>query len=262
MSALEPGWVVAVDGGGSKIAIAAMRTDGFDEHSHHLPESLDQARQWHFPGTGSAHPSSWLTAASNLQRGLWTVTSELLQSGLPIHYLLLSLAGAGRPEDRARVLESIRPTLPRPVVTGASVACVGDIDPLVDYHCDTPHINTLAVIVGTGSITAARDPQGQIVRAGGWGPLLGDECSGGVLGLEALRALVRAIDQGLCLDNLPEFLSVILQKVHELSPQSQSSNLNTRLIELAADRTRAATLAGTVLEHAYGSQDLTALQLV
>ena len=105
MSALEPGWVVAVDGGGSKIAIAAMRTDGLDEHSNRLPESLDQARQWHFPGTGSAHPSSWLTAASNLQRGLWTVTSELLQSGLPIHYLLLSLAGAGRPEDRARVLE-------------------------------------------------------------------------------------------------------------------------------------------------------------
>src|SRR5690606_32133686 len=52
----------------------------------------------------------------------------------------------------------------------------------------------LLVIAGTGSVAWGRAEDGRAARAGGWGHLLGDEGSGYALGLEALRAVVRAHD--------------------------------------------------------------------
>ena len=52
------------------------------------------------------------------------------------------------------------------------------------------------LFTGTGSIIWARTKTGQLVRAGGWGALLGDEGGGFQLGLSALRALSHEIDGG------------------------------------------------------------------
>jgi N-acetylglucosamine kinase-like BadF-type ATPase len=52
----------------------------------------------------------------------------------------------------------------------------------------------VVLIAGTGSIALGRNAQGQTTRSGGWGHILGDEGSGYVLGLQALRAAVRAAD--------------------------------------------------------------------
>ncbi|NLG84904.1 MAG: hypothetical protein GX493_09935 [Firmicutes bacterium] len=49
-------------------------------------------------------------------------------------------------------------------------------------------------IAGTGSIAYGEDEAGNRARAGGWGPLLGDEGSGYYLGLAGLRAVMRAFD--------------------------------------------------------------------
>ncbi len=54
----------------------------------------------------------------------------------------------------------------------------------------------MIVIAGTGSGIYARNQSGQIVRAGGWGPVLGDPASGKNLGLRALRAVARFFDGG------------------------------------------------------------------
>jgi glucosamine kinase len=51
------------------------------------------------------------------------------------------------------------------------------------------------ILAGTGSNVAGRGADGQIVTAGGWGPVLSDEGSGYFLGLEALRKGFRALDQ-------------------------------------------------------------------
>jgi N-acetylglucosamine kinase-like BadF-type ATPase len=52
------------------------------------------------------------------------------------------------------------------------------------------------VIAGTGSHVTGRCADGTTVGAGGWGPVLGDEGSGSWIGLEAIRASLRARDRG------------------------------------------------------------------
>ncbi len=52
----------------------------------------------------------------------------------------------------------------------------------------------ILIIAGTGSIAAARSGTGALIRVGGWGQLIGDEGSGYRLGLEGVRAAVRAAD--------------------------------------------------------------------
>lgn len=52
------------------------------------------------------------------------------------------------------------------------------------------------VIAGTGSHVTGRCADGSTVGAGGWGPVLGDEGSGNWIGLEAIRACLRARDRG------------------------------------------------------------------
>ena len=52
----------------------------------------------------------------------------------------------------------------------------------------------LALICGTGSIVYGRTVTGELLRAGGWGYLFGDEGSGYAIGIAALRAVMRAYD--------------------------------------------------------------------
>jgi glucosamine kinase len=50
------------------------------------------------------------------------------------------------------------------------------------------------ILAGTGSVAFGINDAGQTVRGGGWGHLLGDEGSGYWLGIQALRAVMRAFD--------------------------------------------------------------------
>ncbi|HYZ02664.1 MAG TPA: BadF/BadG/BcrA/BcrD ATPase family protein, partial [Candidatus Binatia bacterium] len=54
----------------------------------------------------------------------------------------------------------------------------------------------VALVAGTGSIAFGRNAAGVEVRAGGWGPLLGDEGSGYWIVREAVRQALRAEDAG------------------------------------------------------------------
>ncbi len=58
----------------------------------------------------------------------------------------------------------------------------------------TPDGWGVAVVAGTGSMAFARAADGRTARAGGWGPLLGDEGSGYAIALAGLRAAARAAD--------------------------------------------------------------------
>lgn len=58
----------------------------------------------------------------------------------------------------------------------------------------------VALISGTGSI-AYGVAQGRVARAGGWGPRLGDEGSGYWAASDAVRAVLRAHDEGRPLDS-------------------------------------------------------------
>ena len=60
----------------------------------------------------------------------------------------------------------------------------------------------IGVVAGTGSIGVARDADGKLLIAGGWGWILGDE--GGASGIvrEAVRAVLSALDRGEVPDQL------------------------------------------------------------
>ncbi|WP_327099187.1 ATPase [Nocardia vinacea] len=79
----------------------------------------------------------------------------------------------------------------------------------------------VVLAIGTGAVATAVDGAGRFTRVDGWGPQLGDEGSGGWIGLEGLRAALRAHDgrgprtiltervrehYGIELDVLPKYL--------------------------------------------------------
>ena len=51
-------------------------------------------------------------------------------------------------------------------------------------------------LAGTGSNVAARAGNGEIITAGGWGPILADQEAGHWIGIEGLRRGFRARDEG------------------------------------------------------------------
>lgn len=54
----------------------------------------------------------------------------------------------------------------------------------------------VGVVVGTGSIAVARDDEGRLITAGGWGWVLGDEGSSAGIVREATRAVLAELDLG------------------------------------------------------------------
>lgn len=64
----------------------------------------------------------------------------------------------------------------------------------------------IGVAVGTGSIAVARGEAGELVTAGGWGWLLGDEGSSAGVVREATRAVLADLDQGRDVDPLGQRL--------------------------------------------------------
>lgn len=97
------------------------------------------------------------------------------------------LAGADRASEHAMLLESLQKHLPN-----ARIQIVNDAVLLL--AAGTPQGWGIGIISGTGSICFGKTRDARTARAGGWGYILGDEGSGYMLGLDALRAVVRAFD--------------------------------------------------------------------
>ncbi len=60
----------------------------------------------------------------------------------------------------------------------------------------------MILVSGTGSVAMGFDEKGRLARVGGWGHILGDEGSAFHLGLEGIRAVVRACDGSLPMTSL------------------------------------------------------------
>ena len=92
---------------------------------------------------------------------------------------------------------------------------------------------------GTGSIALARDRRGRVRRAGGWGPLLGDEGSGFWIGRAALRDAV--LRRKLRLDPLALARSP--------QPVRAVAGLAPRILRLARIDGRARRLRNAAVKH-------------
>ena len=106
---------------------------------------------------------------------------------LPVERALVAAAGAGRAQERTDLEAAlVQAKLARRV----RVMADGEVALSTAFADGTGII----VSAGTGSIAYARDPAGQLHRAGGYGWQLGDEGGGYWLGRRALDVAARAQD--------------------------------------------------------------------
>jgi glucosamine kinase len=170
----EHTYYLGVDGGASKTV--ALVTD---ENGSPL-------------GDGLAGPSNHLrvgieTASRNIERAVNKAFVAADVTSREIVWAYCGIAGADHPAHRQEVVDSLSIFFPRgnfTVDNDARIALTGAVG----------FGGGVVVIAGTGSVAFGRNEDGFEARAGGWGPILGDEGSGFGIAREALAAIVRAWD--------------------------------------------------------------------
>lgn len=110
----------------------------------------------------------------------------------------IGLAGYDRPNIAGKVNSFLSKLFGLPM--GEQLKISTDLDLLVTTTANIHHLDSVVVLVaGTGSIAMsyARDGNGfkRTGRAGGWGPLLGDDGSGYGIGRQGLRFALEAVDE-------------------------------------------------------------------
>lgn len=124
---------------------------------------------------------------------------------LSLHAAWLGLAGIDRQDDCDTLLPHLRSLAGTVRLTNDAELLLSALDNAVG----------VALIAGTGSIALARNAQGNIRRAGGWGHILGDEGSGYDIARRALQAATRAADGR---EPGTMLLELIMQHWHLTSP--------------------------------------------
>ncbi len=124
--------------------------------------------------------------------GVWDETLEdlLERAGVNRETVRVACAGAAGytlPDRRAMFERLLQEKLPQ-----ARVLVLPDY--AIALEGATGGAPGVLVIAGTGSIACGRDREGRLMRAGGWGYLLGDEGSGFWIGREAVRAALAAAE--------------------------------------------------------------------
>ncbi|MGQ9514424.1 MAG: N-acetylglucosamine kinase [Thermoproteota archaeon] len=115
-----------------------------------------------------------------------SIVRKLIKSNSVLKCIGVGVPGARLKGDQEKLSKEISNALDcKAVVTGdVELAC----------HACFPSGDGVVVVAGTGSSARAISDGSIIARAGGWGPLLGDDGSAYWIGLEALRSVVRAVD--------------------------------------------------------------------
>jgi N-acetylglucosamine kinase-like BadF-type ATPase len=146
---------VGVDVGGTWLRIRAVAADGSAGTVAHRAPAL--------PELATLLRSVW-------RRRRWTGRVDAL---------VVATRGVWRPSERAAVTAALRGLARRVLV-------IADVE--AAWHATHAAGAGVLVLAGTGSIVLGRTARGRWVRAGGLGPLLGDEGSGFWIGRAWLRA--------------------------------------------------------------------------
>lgn len=162
-----------VDGGGSRTRVLLVDGDGCELSRFEGPAGAVDAGDPGAAGDRVAERIREAAAAAGVR--------------IPIAAVWAGLAGAGRDEARFRVEEAL-------AASGVAGRVRVGTDAEAAFHDAFGRGPGILLISGTGSVAWGRNAEGVTARAGGWGPLLGDEGSGHALGVEALRAVVRGED--------------------------------------------------------------------
>lgn len=168
--------LLGVDGGGSKTRALLAAPDG----------TILGAGEAGASNPNAAGPGRARTEVARAVAGAFT-SAGLSPKRSRVAAACFGMAGVDKPTDSAWLREWLAEAALAP-----RFEVVNDCEILLD--AGAPDAWGLALVSGTGSICWGRDRQGRTARAGGWGPLIGDEGSGYALSIAALRAAAKASD--------------------------------------------------------------------
>ena len=170
---MEQRYFVGVDGGGTKTALVACTREGQE-----VASVVCGPLNYNFIGLDRA--------LANLQEGIAAL-------GLPKGSI--AAVGIGDPsiDDEAESHIAKEFAARAAEMLGAPVYIRSDAY-ITLFALTGGQQSGVLIISGTGSMTIGEDEAGKILVVGGWGRLTGDEGSGYYIGLEGIRAAVRAAD--------------------------------------------------------------------
>lgn len=169
--------ILAIDGGGTKTE-ATLRT-------------CDGTILYHGKSSGSNHDTVGLAQVEKVLLSILTEMSDVYRE-MSVDIAVFALAGIDSSEKELKV---------RRVVEGVCRSTHLEVGRLIVEN-DAESVlrgvmknkRGVLLISGTGSIAYGQDKDGNIIRAGGWGHLAGDEGSGHWIGTEMVRAIFKAED--------------------------------------------------------------------
>lgn len=165
-------YYLGIDGGGSKTYALLC-----DEHGNVLGKGRS--------GNGN-HQISATEAAASIREASFAALAEAgLQLG-DIKHAYLGLAGADRKTD----YDILHPMIRGIGFTNYTLSG----DPMIGLRAGTGRPYGVALICGTGTNAAGRNPQGQHYQCGGFDYMYGDFGGGGSLNIEVFRTVIRAWD--------------------------------------------------------------------
>ncbi len=168
--------VIGIDGGGTKTLGLLLRDDE------------RQLARTTAPST-NIHAVPHDEVRQTLQDMLSTLCAESGVRPVDLSCVCLGMAGCDSPGDRATIEGFLRPVL------GPETKIVMVNDAIVAMRAVLKRMHGLLLIAGTGSICFGwNERTGESARSGGWGHLLADEGSGYRIGMEAMKAILRAVD--------------------------------------------------------------------
>lgn len=167
-------YVLGLDGGGTKTDCVLM-----DEAGAIVVRSQG----------GPSNPSriGFSAAFTGVREAAQRALTQAKLRAPQITALCAGLAGTGQAPDAEKMRSLIAAEFPQ-----CTVKVCTDLDLLIASTGDGPAV---VLIAGTGSAAIGRDKHGEIHRAGGHGPILGDEGSAYDIGRRAILACLRAHDR-------------------------------------------------------------------
>lgn len=236
---IDPGdLVLGVDGGGSHTRVWLGRREQPDERGV-VGRGISKA--------SNPRAQAWQSAVENLQYAVEDAFRSAGIAPMQVAAACIALSGADREQERTQIRDWARRYR-----LAQNVEVTNDAKPIL-YARGGEGVG-IALISGTGSIAWGRNADGQTVRSGGWGPLMGDEGSGYAIACAGLRAAARAADGR----GQP---TAILERLLDHFEIETAEELVPKIYAAGVERAEIATLASFVFEAAR-NQDAAAQQIV
>ncbi len=232
-------------------------------------------------GEGTAGPAVYnVVGQERSSRALWTAilsafkvagfnTRDLMAADatLPqVAAVCIGMSGVERPKDEGQ----IRRILSEYNLFG-KIQATNDAAIILETGC--PDGYGLAVIAGDNGLAYAKNTDGRVARAGGWGYLLGEEGSGYYLGWQAVRAVLRATDGRIAPTSLTKLIArewslpdnrpdMLAQRCYSLLAGLGSGGNKAQWEESTETYKRALAAFAPIVERAAASGDAAAVAIL